>query len=87
MNRRNILKTIGSGIAAMGVIPLMGSQKQEVFKSNKLKGNINHSVCKWCFNDMSLEELAKEAKKIGLVGIDLIGTEGWDVLNLFDKFY
>ncbi|MBN08758.1 MAG: hydroxypyruvate isomerase [Flavobacteriaceae bacterium] len=81
MNRRNILKTIGSGIAAMGVIPLMGSQKQEVFKSNKLKGNINHSVCKWCFNDMSLEELAKEAKKIGLVGIDLIGTEGWDVLK------
>jgi len=80
MNRRNLLKTISSGIAGVGVMPLMNAQENMKSKSIKVKGNINHSVCKWCY-DIPLEDLAKESKKLGLVGIDLIGAEGWDVLK------
>ena len=34
---------------------------------------IKQSVCRWCFNDMSLDELAANAKRIGLHSVELIG--------------
>jgi hydroxypyruvate isomerase len=54
------------------------------FSNTPLKGNIKQSVCQWCYGNIPLETLAQEAKKLGLVGIDLIGAEGWDVLKKYD---
>jgi hydroxypyruvate isomerase len=34
---------------------------------------IKQSVCRWCFNDMPLDELAANAKRIGLHSVELIG--------------
>jgi len=48
-----------------------------------LKGNIRHSVCRWCFNDLSLEELCRAAKEMGITGIDLVGPEDWPVLKQY----
>ena len=48
-----------------------------------LRGNINQSVCRWCFDELSIEELCKLAKKIGLVGIDLLGPSDWPVLEKY----
>ena len=53
-------------------------------KNEPLKGNINHSVCQWCYGNTPIEELAQEAKKLGLVGIDLIGPENWNILKKYD---
>ncbi|MBK9169534.1 MAG: TIM barrel protein [Bryobacterales bacterium] len=41
------------------------------------KGRLKQSVCKWCYKNISVEELAREASRIGLVGIDLIGPADW----------
>ena len=81
IKRRDAIKTIALGSSAI-TIPKFNP----LIKNNttKLKGNIKQSVCKWCYGKMALEDLAKEAKKIGLVGIDLIGAEGWDVLKKYD---
>jgi len=46
-----------------------------------LKGNINHSVCAWCYPDLSLDQLCIAAKQIGIAGIDLVGPDGWPVLK------
>jgi len=46
-----------------------------------LKGNINHSVCRWTYNYLSLDELCIAAKDIGIKAIDLIGPKEWDVLK------
>lgn len=43
----------------------------------KLKGNINHSACRWCYNGIPLEQLCDSAKEIGLVGIDLLNQSEW----------
>ncbi len=43
--------------------------------------NINHSVCAWCYPDLSLDELCIEAKHIGITAIDLVGPDGWPVLK------
>ncbi|WP_230688236.1 hydroxypyruvate isomerase family protein [Hymenobacter jeongseonensis] len=46
-----------------------------------LKGNINHSVCRWCYQDLSLEQLCVAAKSIGIKGIDLVGPADWPTLK------
>jgi hydroxypyruvate isomerase len=35
-------------------------------------GAIKQSVCKWCFNDMTVDALAAEGKRIGLRSVELI---------------
>ena len=42
-----------------------------------LKGRVNHSVCRWCYSAIPLEEFCKGAKEIGLTGIDLLGPAEW----------
>ena len=46
-----------------------------------MKGNIKQSVCRWCFPDLSVDELCVEAKAIGISAIDLVGPEDWPVLK------
>ena len=48
-----------------------------------LKGKINHSVCRWCYNSIPLEDLCKAAKDIGLASIELTGPEEWPVLQKY----
>ncbi|MEJ7685234.1 MAG: hypothetical protein WKG06_46790 [Segetibacter sp.] len=46
-----------------------------------LKGNIKHSVCRWTYNFLSLDELCKAVKDIGFAAIDLVGPKDWDTLK------
>ena len=46
----------------------------------KLKGRINHSVCKWCYN-MPLEKLAQHAASIGIKSIELVAPGEWPILK------
>ena len=47
-------------------------------------GRINQSVCQWCFNKMPVEDLAKNAARIGLKGIDLVGPEHFATLKKYN---
>jgi hydroxypyruvate isomerase len=38
----------------------------------KLKGNIHHSVCRWCYEKIPLDELCQAGKEMGLVALDLL---------------
>lgn len=80
MNRRAAIKTAAIGASA-AFVPLAYSNEGNAPKKEPLKGNIRHSVCSWCYPDLSLDELCLLAKDIGLVGIDLIGPEGWPTLK------
>ncbi|MGB2153156.1 MAG: TIM barrel protein, partial [Flavobacteriaceae bacterium] len=83
MQRRDLIKTLAASASTV-FIGSTGFTKQEANQvSNQLKGNINHSVCRWCYPDLSLEELCIVAKEFGLVGIDLIGPKGWDTLKKY----
>lgn len=48
-----------------------------------LKGRINHSVCKWCYGKIPLEDFCKSAKEIGLKSIELLGPADWPVLKKY----
>ena len=78
-NRRNVIKNMVAGAAtfaassALGSLASAATANPEIPMDKGLKGNINHSVCRWCFSGIPLEDLCKAAKEMGLVGIDLIG--------------
>lgn len=83
-NRRVALKNILAGTAAVagsGMIPSLACAREP---NQPLKGNINHSVCRWCFNDLSLDELCRAAAGLGLKGIDLVGPGDWDTLKKYN---
>jgi len=52
-------------------------------KITPLKGNINHAVCRWCYQSIPMEDLCVGAKDIGIKGIDLVGPKDWPVLKKF----
>ncbi|HEX8349060.1 MAG TPA: TIM barrel protein [Hymenobacter sp.] len=83
-NRRTVLKNIIAGTAAAGATGALSSfMPAEQPEKFALKNNINHSVCRWCYNDLSVDQLCAAAKKIGIKGIDLVGPKDWPTLKKY----
>lgn len=74
---KNLLLT-GTALASMPGIPAANCNTQT---KTLLKGNINHSVCRWTYQFLSLEELCKTVKQIGFAAIDLVGPKEWSILK------
>ena len=81
-DRRYAIKNLLAGAAALGLpTALQATPNSKKASHGPLKGNINHSVCRWCFNDLPLDELCKAVKKIGIGAIDLVGPTEWPTLQ------
>jgi hydroxypyruvate isomerase len=91
LNRRNLLKQVVTGSAAVAaglVLPHQASAQlanlsYQPTDAANLKGNINHSVCRWCYSDLSLEALCKEVKSIGFNAIDLLKPSEWETVKKY----
>jgi hydroxypyruvate isomerase len=81
LSRRSALKNIVAGTAALGVSATLPAFALADYKNSMLKGNVNHSVCRWCFGNVDLDTLCIEAKKIGIKAIDLVGPGDWATLK------
>jgi hydroxypyruvate isomerase len=84
-SRRGALKKI-AGTTAAAVIGSSLSNRlsaAETSLDSDLKGKINHSVCRWCYNSIPLEDLCKAANEIGLTSIELTGPEEWPILKKY----
>ena len=83
-SRRKVLKQLAAGSLAAAVIQPLQSFANNNMEEEKLKGNINHSVCQWTYGSLTLEQLCIEVKKMGMKGIDLIGPKDWPTLQKHD---
>jgi hydroxypyruvate isomerase len=84
-SRRFTLQKIAGTLALTGVGSAL-SHRLEAAESRMgapLKGKINHSVCRWCYQDIPLEDLCKAAKDIGLQSIELVGPAEWPILTKY----
>jgi hydroxypyruvate isomerase len=82
-----MIKNLVGGAAAISATPLLTSFNVESDEiPYHLKGNINHSACRWCYNTVPLEEFCAAAKKIGLKGIDLVGPKDWPMLKKYGLY-
>ncbi len=83
-NRRVAIKNILAGATALSATGVLTAFCAEADSpEGALKGNINHSVCRWCFSDLSVDELCAAAKKIGIKAIDLVGPKDWPTLKKY----
>lgn len=78
LSRRTAIKSLAATAALASVS--RGISNLEAAEAS-LKGKINHSVCKWCYSDIPLEDLCIAGKKIGLQSIELLGPNDWPTLK------
>jgi len=74
MSRRTALKT---GLAATALASLPGLLGGEDMPEKKRR--IRQSVCRWCYKQIPLDDLCKSSAGIGLMGVDLLQPEEYDV--------
>lgn len=76
-SRRNVIKELFGGIIASIFLSCKAEQKNKYI----FKGNINHSVCRWTYDFLSVEELCIAVKDIGFHAIDLVSPADWPMLQ------
>jgi hydroxypyruvate isomerase len=77
----------GSAVLATGTQLLSSyAPKSKSEDSLKLKGNINHSVCRWCYDSIPLEPFCQSVREIGLPAIDLIPPKDWPMLQKYGLY-
>ncbi|WP_420152979.1 hydroxypyruvate isomerase family protein [Siphonobacter sp.] len=80
MNRRSMLKKTASA-ATVAALPTLGTSLEAAASPLlKLKGNIKHSVSRWCYGSIPLDEFAQACKTIGIESIELTGPSEWPTL-------
>ncbi len=85
MKRRNFIGT--SAVASVGLLACKTTAAmptQTAKLNNNLKGNINHSVCHWCYSNIPLEDFLKNISDLGIRAIDLMGPKEWPLLKQYD---
>ena len=82
MSRRSALSKMAAGAAAVSAAPSLAERltAADSAAGGALKGRINHSVCKWCYPNVELEDLCVAGKGMGLQSIELLGPEDWPML-------
>ncbi len=74
-SRRSFLRTSSVALAAAALAPRLNAAEAA------LKGHINHSVCKWCYPKITLEDLCVAGKGMGLQSIELVAPEDFATLK------
>src|SRR4051812_18746618 len=59
---------------------LMATLKTNLKKAVR-SGRIRHSVCMWCYEGMSVDQMAVNVRQLGLQGIDLLRPDQWEPLK------
>jgi hydroxypyruvate isomerase len=83
LNRRSLMrKTLAAALGLPSIAALVsGVHAQESATPPELRGNIHHSVARWTFNFLTLEELCALVQRLGFSAIDLIGPNEWHILK------
>jgi hydroxypyruvate isomerase len=80
INRRTLVKSASLGALAAFTQPVAFVRGAESAKAGR---QIKQSICKWCYPKIPLEQLAKEAKRIGYQSIELLTPEEFKVVQPF----
>jgi hydroxypyruvate isomerase len=85
VSRRSALKVLaGTSVAGLAVSLGQRLDAAENAGGGSLKGRVNHSVCKWCYDKVPLEELCVAGKKMGLQSVELLEVKDFPTLRKHD---
>jgi hydroxypyruvate isomerase len=74
----------GLAWSASGALSTVAGAEQKAAAEEKFqpKGQINHSIVRWCFNDhFTLEQLCQQATRLGCKSIELVPPSDWPTLK------
>lgn len=83
LSRRMLIGGVAGSAAALAASRFAPHVHAGEESPAKLKGRINHSVSRWCYGKIPLEELCKVSKAMGIKSIELIGPKEWPVVKQF----
>lgn len=77
LSRREMLATLAGGVA------LAAKTRALDVSAAPAAGAIHHSVCRWTFKEIPLEELAQAVKPMGVTSIELLDPPDWPVVRKY----
>lgn len=84
MNRRRMIGSMaGVAAAAATGLPTREFSLGHAGGAAPLKGNIHHSVCRWCYADIPLDKLAEACVDIGIESIELLEEKDWATVKKY----
>lgn len=83
LSRRSALETLTGGAAVLAAASSLSHRLSAADAAGgaKLKGRINHSVCKWCYGSIPLDEFCQAAKEMGLQSVELLSVNDFPTLK------
>src|SRR5690349_8112310 len=85
ISRRSALGKLAGTAAALSVAADLSHRLNaaEAVGDGQLKGRVNHSVCKWCYPKIALDDFCKAAKEIGLKSVELVEINDLPILKKY----
>ncbi|EAQ99810.1 hydroxypyruvate isomerase family protein [Maribacter sp. HTCC2170] len=83
MKRRTFIGTSAAASVGMITSNQVNAAPSQNENNMKLKNNINHSVCQWCYGSIPLEDFLKSLNELGVTAIDLIGPKDYPLLKKY----
>ena len=80
MHRRSFIMTTGKTAAITAAAASLATRLGAA-EAAAPGTRINHSVCKWCYKDISLEDLCTAGKDFGLQSIELLAPADMETLR------
>lgn len=85
ISRRSALRNLTGTAALAGAVKISSPLLRAAEGADtKLKGSINHSVCRWCYDKIPMDVLCKASKDMGLSSVELVTLADFPVLQKFD---
>ncbi len=76
--RRDFIRTISMVSLAASIVPEVASSQDN---TPPIKGRIKQSVSRWCYGKIPMHEFCAAVKSMGMVGIDLLDPNEWDIVK------
>ncbi len=80
LSRRSFLSTSAATLAAAASLHQRLSAADA---ATGMKGHIHHSVCKWCYPKVSLDDLCAAGKDMGLTSVELLQPSDYPTLKKY----
>ena len=89
MSRRRFVKSSAGAATTAAVVAALGQRLEASDDATKAVEastgkNVNHSVCKWCYGRISMDDLCKAGKEFGLQSVEIIGPDQIETLKKYD---
>ncbi len=84
ITRRTALRSL-AGVAAVAALGRTRAADEKIPSAmpTSTTDSFRHSACKWCYPKISLDELARVAKDLGLASIELINPEDFPTIQKY----